>query len=88
MKNKQNKFQWSLLKFKTQLQQNNEMYCYSCIDTFTQLFLTFSFNFICLILWLPWLQELLLLEQTKILAANIYEAFCQVDDTEDQQFAP
>lgn len=34
------------------------------------------------------LQELLLLDQTKILAANIYEAFSQVDDIEDLQFAP
>ncbi|WAR23337.1 PEX3-like protein [Mya arenaria] len=36
----------------------------------------------------PLVQELLLLEQTKTLAANIYEAFSQIEDTEDPQFAP
>lgn len=40
----------------------------------------------------PLVQELLLIEQTKMLAANIYEAFSQTDDfddtQEDQQFQP
>ncbi|XP_045160038.2 peroxisomal biogenesis factor 3-like [Mercenaria mercenaria] len=36
----------------------------------------------------PLVQELLLLEQTKTLAANIYEAFSQIDDIEDPQLAP
>lgn len=36
----------------------------------------------------PLVQELLLLNETKTLAANIYEAFSQIDDVEDPQLAP
>lgn len=36
----------------------------------------------------PLVQELLLLNETKMLAANIYEAFSQVEDPDDPQFTP
>ncbi|XP_052256791.1 peroxisomal biogenesis factor 3-like isoform X1 [Dreissena polymorpha] len=36
----------------------------------------------------PLVQELLLMEQSKTLAANIYEAFSSTDDVEDSQFSP
>jgi hypothetical protein len=36
-------------------------------------------------LFYVYFQELLLLEQTKTLAANIYEAFSQIEETDDPQ---
>lgn len=36
----------------------------------------------------PLVQELLLLEDTRVFAANIYEAFSQTEDSEDPQLAP